>query len=482
MNSTPSEPGSGDVAQASGSQSLPQPLGGQESRPIIIVGGGAGGLELACKLGRALGPERVTLVDAKLFHIWKPSLHEVAAGTLDIHQEGLSYVMLAHDNGFTFEFGALCGLDTQARHLTIDAARDQQGVEILPVRQLQYCELVLAVGSISNHFGVPGAAEHTIALDSPQDAEHFRLSLLQKLTRADLRKEQHTGSGVHVVIIGGGATGVELAAELREASAVLARYGLRRLRPERDIRITLIEASPRILAPLSENVSAAAHRLLAERAVEVATSTAVASIQPILAESGATQYRIDTRPQVTYVADLVVWAAGIRAQPVLARLGLPVRSNGQVEVNSQLGVTGIPHLHALGDCAACPMVPREASGAASEPAKPSWVPPRAQAAHQQASFLYQRLLARAQGRQAPSGHYVYKDHGSLVSLGTQTSVGSLMGRLFRPSWFVEGFLARMMYVSLHLMHHQAVLGTLRTGALAMARFLVKRTRPMVKLH
>ena len=76
---------------------------------VLVVGGGAGGLELACKLGRKWGAERVALVDAKLFHIWKPSLHEVAAGTLDIHQEGLSYQMLAHDNGFSFLYGPMTG-------------------------------------------------------------------------------------------------------------------------------------------------------------------------------------------------------------------------------------------------------------------------------------------------------------------------------------------------------------------------------------
>ncbi|MCY1378221.1 NADH dehydrogenase [compost metagenome] len=86
------------------------------------------------------------------------------------------------------------------------------------------------------------------------------------------------------------------------------------------------------------------------------------------------------------------------------------------------------------------------------------------------------------GRPERNGSYVYRDHGSLVSVGTQTSVGNLMGNLFRSTWFVQGLLARTMYVSLHLMHHQAVLGTMRTAVLALARFLVKRATPLVKLH
>ena len=125
---------------------------------------------------------------------------------------------------------------------------------------------------------------------------------------------------------------------------------------------------------------------------------------------------------------------------------------------------------ALGDCALC-------MGADGKP-----VPPRAQAAHQQADYLAQTFLRQAQGRAPQSAPYVYKDYGSLVSFGQTSSVGSLMGSLKGLNWFVDGFVARLMYTSLHLMHHQAVLGTVRTGVLALARFLIKRTTPLVKLH
>src|SRR6185312_14537654 len=106
----------------------------------------------------------------------------------------------------------------------------------------------------------------------------------------------------------------------------------------------------------------------------------------------------------------------------------------------------------------------------------------AQAAHQQADYLYAAFVAMDTGKPASTEPYVYKDHGSLVSIGTQTTVGSLMGNLMGASWFVEGLFARMMYLSLHLLHHRAVLGSLRTGVLAVARFLVKRATPLVKLH
>jgi NADH dehydrogenase len=428
---------------------------------IVIVGGGAGGLELACKLGRKLGPKRVTLVDSRPFHVWKPSLHEVAAGTLDIHQEGLSYQMLAHDSGFTFVYGALTGLDAEAKQLHIAPVSTEAGDPLLPARSLAYGALVISIGSTSNYFGVPGAAENTISLNTTEDAERFRMKLLKLLSLAEQKKSHDGNAGVGIVIIGGGATGVELAAELREASAVYTAYGFNHLEALRDVRITLLEGAARILAPLPERVAGAALKLLHERAIEVVTGCRVATVGP--------DHVSDSNGNI-YPADLCVWAAGIRAPQLLSSLALPVNKGGQIEVDSFLRAKGRPDIYALGDCAACV----DAAGAS--------VPPRAQAAHQQADYLADMFLRQARGK-APSGQpYRYRDYGSLVSFGHSGTVGSLMGSLKGLSWFVEGYFARLMYVSLHLMHHRAVLGTLRTGLLALARFLIKRSTPLVKLH
>jgi NADH dehydrogenase len=426
------------------------------------VGGGAGGLELACKLGRKLGPQAVTLVDSRLYHIWKPSLHEVAAGTLDVHQEGLSYQMLAHDNGFTFVYGPMLALDAAQRQLTVGAifTGDARQEQVLPERRIGFDSLVLAVGSTSNYFGVPGAAEHTISLNATEDAERFRLTLLRLLTMAELKKSAQAEAGVDVVIIGGGATGVELAAELREASGVYAAYGFHQLQAERDVRITLLEGAPRILAPLPEKVSAAALKLLRERAVTVVTDTRVTAISSAQVSAG----------DQVYPAQLVVWAAGIKAPDFLKQLGLPTVKSGQLDVGGDLAVKGCQGIYALGDCAACPGPDGKL------------VPPRAQAAHQQADYLLETFMRAHRGRSPQTKPYIYRDYGSLVSFGQTSSVGSLMGSLKGLSWFVDGFVARMMYASLHLMHHQAVLGTVRTGVLAVARFLIKRSTPLVKLH
>jgi len=429
---------------------------------FVIVGGGAGGLELACKLGRKLGPSKVTLVDSRLYHIWKPSLHEVAAGTLDIHQEGLSYQMLAHDNGFNFVFGPMTALDAASKTITVGAilaATDDD--EVLPERRIGYGSLVLAVGSTSNYFGVPGAKEHTISLNATEDAERFRLRMLRLMLAAEQEQEEGKGSGLDVVIIGGGATGVELAAELREASGAYVTYGFDQLDVKRDVRITILEGAPRVLAPLPEKVSSAANDLLAKRGIRVVTDCRVTQID---------RDRVVDKDGNVYPSNLCVWAAGIKAPDLLASLGLPTARGGQVEVDAHLRVKGADDIYALGDCAAC------------VDGKGNAVPPRAQAAHQQADYLVTTFLRKSKGHAPQDRPYEYRDYGSLVSVGRSTSVGSLMGSLRGASWFVQGTMARLMYTSLHLMHHRAVLGTMRTGVLALARFLVRRATPLVKLH
>lgn len=426
--------------------------------PIVIVGGGAGGLELAAKLGRKFGPESVYLIDKDDDHIWKPSLHEVAAGTLDIHREGLSYFMLARDCGFTFIPGEMQQLDRHNQTITLDAVYNSIGDEVFPRRTINYGSLVLAVGSKSNFFNTPGAAESAITLDSTKQAERFRLRLLHELTRAVDDTERRP---LQIAIVGGGATGVELAAELMEASDSLRSYGMNTLDPARDIRITLLEGANRILSALPAKLSSRAEQLLRNRGVQVFTNVKVAEVHE--------GYLFDSERK-RYEADLCVWAAGIKAPEFLTSLGLTTNRINQIIVDEQLR-TEDPHIFAMGDCAQAP------SGEEGE-----YLPARAQVAHQQASYLFKVLGERLRGIHGTTKAFEYKDYGSLVSVGHSKGVGSLMGVLQGRSWFVEGLVARTMYMSLHLMHHMAVLGILRTASLALGRLLLKRSAPRVKLH
>ena len=431
---------------------------------IVIVGGGAGGLELATRLGDRLGRRRraaVTLVDRSPTHLWKPLLHEVAAGSLDIHAHQLDYLAQARWHHFTFAQGALEGLDRWRREITVAPVLDETGAEVIPRRTLGYGTLVLAVGSVSNSFGVPGVAEHAFLLDSPEQADRLHRRLVSACLQANYRGGGQQDGRLDVVIIGGGATGVELAAELHNTTRVLAGYGLENIDPERYVRLTLLNADPRILAVLPERISEATANILKSLGVDVRNSAQVTEV---------TASAVRTKSGDSFPADITVWAAGIKCADVLRGLGeLETNRLNQLGVLQTLQTTRDPDVFALGDCAACPW-----------PGHPAPVPPRAQAAHQQASHLVRMMDRRLRGE--PLAPFRYRDFGSLVSLGEYSTVGTLMGFLSGKSLRVEGWFARLMYISLYKLHLLALHGLVGVALDTLARLLKRSTEPQVKLH
>lgn len=430
---------------------------------VVVVGGGAGGLELATRLGRKLGRKgraHVTLVDRAWTHMWKPLLHEVAAGTLDVHEDELEYLAQAHHNGFAFRLGRMTSIDRTERKIVIAATLDEHGVELIPERRLGYDTLVLAVGSVSNDFGVPGVREHCLFLDTTEQAERFQERLLATYLRAHAHGGPAQPAQLHVAIVGAGATGVELAAQLYAISRALTAYGLHEIVPERDIAITLVEAAPRILPALPDHLAEATTKQLERLGVKVMTGEQVTSVD----ETG-----IHTKSGAHVPAGTRVWAAGIRAPAFLAELdGLESNRLGQLVVTQTLQATRDENIFAIGDCAACPWPGHEGN-----------VPPRAQAAHQQASCVARSVVARTRG-EAPR-RFVYSDYGSLVSLGRYSTVGSLMGNLFgRVS--VEGAVARLFYLSLYKMHQVALFGLPRVAFLTVANIFRRAVHPRIKLH
>lgn len=431
------------------------------SHRIVIVGGGAGGLELATRLGRTLGKKgraQVTLVDANLTHIWKPLLHEVAAGSLNSSEDELNYVAQAKWNHFQFQLGRMSGLDRATKRIQLAATLDEDGRELLPARTLDYDTLVLAIGSTTNDFGTAGAAQHCIFLDTREQAERFHKQLLTHYLRAHAR--QGEDDQISVAIVGAGATGVELSAELHHAAQELAAYGLTGIQPE-NMRITLIEAGPRVLPALPERISQPVHSTLEKLGVRVMIGSPVSEV---------TAEGLKTASGEFIPASLKVWAAGIRASSLLKDLdGLESNRINQLVVRSTLQTTRDENIFAFGDCAACPL------GDGSE----RNVPPRAQAAHQQASLLAKSLVARLDGK--PLLEYHYTDYGSLISLSRFSAVGNLMGNLM-GSVKLEGWLARMFYISLYRMHQMALYGFTRTALMMIGDRIGRSTEPRLKLH
>ena len=444
--------------------SIPQPV-----HRIVIVGGGAGGLPLATMLGDKLGDKKqgrveITLVDRFETHLWKPLLHEVAAGRMDADAHDIDYLALGYWHHFRFRQGAIVALDRTRRKLTLGAVDDDEGKLMLPERVLAYDTLILCIGSTTNDFGVPGVAANAISLDTAIDADRFHRKLLAACVRADDEAAQGKLAHVDIVIIGAGATGVELAAEIRQTTRAHVGYGLDKLDPENDIRLTLLEAAPRILPQLGEKIARAATELLAGLDVSVRADERVTAVDA----SGVHTASGDFLP-----ANLVVWAAGIQAPAVLATLdGLEVNRLHQLVVTETLQTTRDPDIFAFGDCAACPWL--------DAPKEGRMVPPRAQAAHQQAMLLRRSMLARLAGKTLPA--YRYRDFGSLVSLGEVTAVGNLMGRLIGGSMLIQGLIARWMYVSLYKLHQLSIHGYVRVAFDTIGRFLRRRMEPRVKLH
>ncbi|RIA34491.1 NADH dehydrogenase FAD-containing subunit [Ectopseudomonas oleovorans] len=432
------------------------------SHRIVIVGGGAGGLELATRLGRKLGKSgaaRVILVDANLTHIWKPLLHEVAAGSLNSSEDELNYVAQAKWNHFEFQLGRMSGLDRAGKCITLAPTLDDDGQVLMPERRIAYDSLVIAVGSTTNDFGTLGAAEHCIFLDTREQAERFHRRMLSHYLRAHAN-ESEAGTQIDIAIVGAGATGVELAAELHHAAQQLAAYGLNRIRPE-DMRITLIEAGPRVLPALPERIAHPVHQTLEKLGVTVLTGAAVSEV---------TADGLKTADGNFIPASLKVWAAGIRAPGFLKDLdGLESNRINQLQVRPTLQTTLDDDIFAFGDCAACPQPGSDGRN----------VPPRAQAAHQQASLLAKSLRLKITGQPLPE--YRYRDYGSLISLSSFSAVGNLMGNL-TGSVMLEGWLARVFYVSLYRMHQMALYGVPRTLLLMLSDRIGRSTEPRLKLH
>ena len=434
---------------------------------IVIVGGGAGGLPLATALGDKLGHRgrvEVTLVDRYETHMWKPLLHEVAAGRMDADAHDVNYLAVGHWHRFRFRQGAVAGLDRARHELKLHTVKDDEGREMLPQRTIPYDMLVFCVGSTTNDFGVPGVATHAISLDTALDAERFHRRLLAACVRADGQAAAGQSTGVDIVIIGAGATGVELAAEIRHTTRAHAGYGLEHLRPAKDVRLTLIEAAPRILPQLKERISGAATELLRKLDVAVHASERVTAVDAAGVHVASGGF---------FPGDLVVWAAGIQAPAFLAQLdGLEVNRVNQLVVATTLQTTRDPDVFAFGDCAACPWPEMGKEGAL--------IPPRAQAARQQALLLVKTVRARLAGRPLPVFHF--RDFGSLVSLGELSAVGNLMGRLIGGSMMIQGLIARWMYASLYKLHQISIHGFIRVAFDTVGRFLRRRLEPRVKLH
>ena len=429
---------------------------------ILIVGGGAGGLELATKLGRKLGRKnkaRITLIDKHRVHIWKPLLHEVATGSLDTEIDGVVYRAHAARHGYHFQLGALSNINREKKTLYIAPVIDDNGKTVVEQREFNYDTLVLAIGSVSNDFGTPGIQDHCYLLDSKLQAQKFQQSLLnQFLKKSQEAQNQQPLSPTRLAIVGAGATGVELSAELNHVVEVVKIYDIDNQQGQ-PLQIDLIEAGPRILPALPEKIADSASEELEKLGVTIQTSTMITQ---------ANEDGFVTSDGTLIHADLMVWAAGVKAQSWLADIGLEVNQINQVICERSLKSKSDNSVYAIGDC--CHVTMDDGTK----------VPPRAQSAHQMASTVGKNIIRELTGK--PLVDFTYTDYGSLVNLSRFSTVGSLMGNLVKGSMFIEGRIARLMYLSLYRMHQLAIHGYVRGPFIILLSRISKIIRPKMKLH
>ncbi len=425
---------------------------------IIVVGGGAGGLELATKLGRKLGKKQkanITLIDKHQVHIWKPLLHEVATGSLDTEIDGVVYRAHAKRHHYQFQLGNVTAIDRERKILNLAPIVDEEGAVLVDERSLPYDILVLAIGSISNDFGTPGVQEHCLLLDSKIQAQHFQKKLLNHFLQKSASNE---GGRIKLAIVGAGATGVELSAELNHVVEVVSVYD-GAAGTGTQLAIDLIEAGPRILPALPERISESATQELEKMGIRVLTDTRITEAN----DRGF----IDADGQMIE-ADMTVWAAGVKVESWLADVGLKVNRINQVSAHRTLKSVSDESIYVIGDCCHVDMPDG------------SVVPPRAQSAHQMASVVARNVVRELNGK--PLIEFSYTDYGSLVNLARFATVGNLMGNLVKGSMFIEGKIARLMYLSLYRMHQLAIHGYLKGPFIILLSQVSKIIRPKIKLH
>ncbi|RTL49652.1 MAG: NAD(P)/FAD-dependent oxidoreductase [Bradyrhizobiaceae bacterium] len=430
-----------------------------ERHRIIIVGGGAGGLELATRLGHRLrrSAAQVTLVDRNPAHLWKPRLHEVAAGLIGSGDDETNYLAHGCVHGFEFMLGGLNALDPATKTITLDPVLSPDtGAEVLGTRVLPYDTLVLALGSRVNDFNIPGVLEYCHMLDSPAQAMRLQREFLEAAIRV--------GAGlldrVRVGIVGAGATGVELAAELHHAVHAMERWG--GLGAAGKLDITLVDMANRILPAVDPATSKHAMKVLEKLGVNVVLGKGVDRV---------TADALHLSGGGIVPCEIKVWASGVAGHDVIGSLkGLTLSAGKRIVVDDHLACVGVSDIFAMGDCAAAP----------SHIGKGT-VPPTAQAAHQQASYLTKALERRLVGETV--GPFLFKPRGTLVSLGINEAACEFPALRRDNSVFpAYGTIAKLLYVSLYHMHRVALHGWLRATALFIADRLRRTTLPPVKLH
>ncbi|OCH30671.1 NADH dehydrogenase [Aliivibrio fischeri] len=389
---------------------------------IIVVGGGAAGLELSTLLTKSTRKEdEIILIEPETHHYWKPRLHEIAAGTFDSDLDSVCYFTHGAHHGYQHYQGAMTGIDRENQTLLV---RRPDGTE----------------SGLSNDFNTLGAQDHCLFLDSAGQARQAWNQISQILRE---------GKSSTINIVGAGATGVELAAELARVSKKLKRYNASSL------SINLIEAAHRVLPNSPQKMSDKVLKELEKNGVNVLLETRISEVT-------ANGMRTDVDKFLG--ADIQFWAAGVKAPDWLNGIGdLSYNRMNQINVNQNLSSTEDPRIFAIGDCAAIP----QPDG--------SFVPPKAQAANRAAVHLAKSLGRYLRGKELTD--FIFQDSGMVVAVGHHFAVGTFApGTRLEGKLVLQGRLIRRLYDTIFRLHQRTV-----TGMFTVSRLMItKRLKAFFK--
>ena len=417
---------------------------------IIIIGGGAGGLELATDLGDKLGKTdkaQITLVDKNSYHLWKPLLHEVATGVLDEQVDNIYYASQGQQHNFEFTQGTFTDLDRDSKRITVINHNDES-------ISIDYDILVIAIGSTSNDFGTPGVKEHCIFLDDQNAAIRLRETLINKFTSFCSIIDDHQSTDedkIRIAIVGGGATGVELASELPNMVEKFGACGRNKMCSDL-LDVSVIEATDRILPALPEKTAISITKTLEKQGIHVLTKTMITK-----AENDG----FYPKDGDIIKADIMIWTAGVKAPDYLKEIsGLESSRSNQLVVKPTLQTSRDDSIFVIGDCAYA----MQENGHAS--------PPTAQAAHQMAKICYENIINILNNN--PLKSFKYTDNGTIISLhDTAQGVVKIAGK---SEMSVKGWFALIIHRLLYRMHQASLLGIFKTIRFARASKFMYKTK------
>ncbi len=375
---------------------------------VVIVGAGFGGLEVAEHLAHVA--VKVTLIDRHNYHTFQPLLYQVATSLLNAEDVGAPVrSMFRHQDNVTFRMATVSGVDVAGRTIQLEDGN-----------QIAYDYLVLAGGATVNYFNTPGAAEHAFPLYTLMHAVKLRNQILDQFEAADRNPSLVEDGALNFVIVGAGPTGVETAGALADLFYNLLPQDYHQLATEK-ARVIIVEMAKEVLAPFKENLRTYAKAELEERRVEVRLGQAVAEV-------GANFVRLKSGEEIK--AHTLIWAAGVRANPLADVTGLPQGRGGRIKLNPDLGVPDHPEIFVVGDM--------------GEVASDGQVLPQLGSVAMQSGQHVGRQIARRL-QDEPTQPFKYWDKGFMATIGRGAAVVE-----FPNKRTLHGHLAYFAWLGVHL--------------------------------